>query len=193
MTILSDTQLYPGVHMRTSGDTDMPPNSAELQQVILWDIGPSKPVAPKRPDLPKGKEGDPEYDLAKVEFQEALEDYTEALKTWKRQKTEYADWHKQNGGPVEITMWSCDAHDALGRDAAAAPIVIKNGEEKKQLRYFISARTRGHSNLPNRGLPNGMRPGHGQGELERRMIEGDADMVAARRADPVFGKQEIRQ
>ena len=32
--------------------------------VVLWDIGPSKPVAPKRsPEVPKGKEGDPEHDL----------------------------------------------------------------------------------------------------------------------------------
>lgn len=191
---MSETQIYPGVFMRTVGDTDMPPNSADIQQVILWDIGPSKPVAPKRPDLPKGKEGEPEYDLAKIEFAEALEEYQEALKTWKRQKTEFADWHKQNGGPVEISMWSCDAFDALQRDAANAPVATnKAGEEVKQLRYFVSSRTRGHSHLPNRGLPPGRKPGQGQSELERRMREGDADMVNARRADPVFGQQEIRQ
>jgi hypothetical protein len=180
--------------MRTVGDTDLPPNSAEIQQVILWDIGPSKPVAPKRPNVPKGKEGDPEFDLAKVEFAEALEDYQEALKAWKKAKTEYADWHKQNGGPIELVFWSCDAADALARDAANAPAVVgDDGEETKHLRYFISARTRGYGNLPNRGLPQGKRPGHGQSELERRMREGDADLMAARRADPVFGNQETRQ
>lgn len=191
---MTETQLYPGVHMRTTGDTDLPPNSADIQQVILWDTGPVKPVAPARPEVPKGKEGDPEYDLAKIEFAEALEDYQEALKTWKKAKIEYADWQKQNGGPIEIVMWSCDAFDALARDAANAPVTRnKVGEEVKHLRYFISARTRGHSHLPNRGLPQGRRPGLGQAELERRMLEGDAELMAARRADPVFGKQETRQ
>jgi hypothetical protein len=188
---LSDTQIYPGVHMRTTGEVDLPPNSAELQQVWLWDIGPSKPVTPKRPEIPKGREGDPEYDLAKIEFAEALEDYQAELKAWKKLKADYAEWHKTNGGPVEIVFWSCDAADALARDGANAPIDVKTGE--KQLRYFISARTRGSSHLPNKGLPPGKKPGHGQAELERRMIEGDADLMAARRADPVFGKQETRQ
>lgn len=191
---MSEVQLYDGVHMRTTGNTDLPPNSADIQQVILWDVGPSKPVAPARPDVPKGKEGDPEYDLAKIEFAEALEDYQDALKVWKKQKTEYAEWHKQNDGPVEIVMWSCDAFDALARDAANAPVTRnKAGEETRQLRYFISARTRGHSGLPNRGLPQGKRPGKGQAELERRMREGDSELMAARAADPVFGRQETRQ
>jgi hypothetical protein len=180
--------------MRTSGDTDLPPNSADIQQVILWDIGPTKPVAPKRPTVPKvfkeSKEGDPDYDLAKIDFAEQLEDYQEALKAWKKAKADFADWHKQNGGPIEIPFWSCDAADALARDAAAAPI---DEDGNKQLRYFISSRTRGYSALPNRGLPAGRKPGHGQGELERRMREGDADLAAARRADPVFGTQETRQ
>lgn len=191
---MSETQLYPGVHMRTSGDTDMPPNSADIQQVILWDLGPMKPVAPKRPTVPKvfkeSKEGDPEYDLAKIDFADQLEDYQDALRAWKKAKIDFAEWHKQNGGAVEIPFWSCDASDALARDAANAPV---DDEGNKQLRYFISARTRGHANLPNRGLPSGKKPGHGQSELERRMREGDADMVAARRADPVFGNQETRQ
>lgn len=191
---MSDTQLYPGVVMRTGSDTDLPPNSAEIQRVILWDIGPAKPVAPKRPTVPKvfkeSKEGDPEYDLAKIDFAEQLEEYQDALKAWKRNKADHAEWHKANGGPVELTFWSCDAFDALDRDAKNAPV---DDEGNKQLRYFISARTRGHSHLPNRGLPQGKKPGHGQSELERRMREGDADLMAARRADPVFGNQETRQ
>jgi hypothetical protein len=211
---LSEVQLFPGVHMRTTGNTDMPPNSFDIQQVILWDIGPSKPVAPKRPVMPKvfkeKKEGDPEYDLAKIEMADQLEEYAEALKRWKQEKIDFADWHKRNDGPVEIAFWSCDAADALARDGANAPIsnikvLDEHGqvvlddqgnekeEEVKHLRYFISARTRGYGRLPNRGLPpTAPPPGKGQAELERRAREGDADLVAARAADPVFGQQEIR-
>jgi hypothetical protein len=208
---VSEVQLFPGVKMTTSGNTDLPPNSFDIQQVILWDIGPMKPVAPRRPEVPKkGKEGDPEYDLAKIEFSGALEEYDTALKRWKQEKIDYADWHKRNGGPVELSFWSCDAADALARDDANAPISMvkvlddkgqvvlddqgnEKEEEVKHLRYFISARTRGYSRLPNRGLPvTAPPPGKGQAELERRALEGDADLVAARRADPVFGQQKIR-
>jgi hypothetical protein len=186
---VSEVQLFPGVKMSTSGNTDLPPNSFDIQQVILWDIGPSKPVAPKRPVVPKvmkeSKEGDPEYDLAKIEMAELLEEYAEALKRWKQAKIEYAAWGDR--GPVELSFWSCDAADALARDAAAVA-----ESRQSELRYYVSSRTRGHGNRPNRGLPEGRKPGKGQAELERRAREGDADLVAARAADPVFGQQEIR-
>ena len=188
---MSEVQLFPGVKMTTTGNTDLPPNSFDIQQVILWDVGPSKPVAPKRPAVPKvmkdSKEGDPEYDLAKIEMAELLEEYAEALKRWKQDKIEYAAWHKRNDGAIELSFWSCDAVDALANDARA----VAEGRQI-ELRYHLSSRTRGHGNRPNRGLPEGRKPGKGQAELERRAIEGDAELVAARRADPVFGQQEIR-
>lgn len=183
---MTEVQLYAGVKMSASATTDLPPNSEELQRVWLWDCGPAKPMAPKRPAAPKGKEGDPEYDLAKVEFAEQLEDYATALKSWKQQKQDYAKWQEGNGGPIEIVMWSCDAADALARDEAAAK---KDGRER---RFYVSSRTRGHSGIPNRGLPEGVKPGHGQAENERRQREGDADLAAALKADPVFGQQELR-
>ena len=133
------------------------------------------------------KEGDPEYDLAKIEMSDALDDYAEALKRWKQEKIDFAAWHRRNDGPIELSFWSCDAADALARDAAA----VAEGRQA-ELRYYLSARTRGHGNRPNRGLPEGRKPGKGQAELERRAREGDADLVEARRADPVFGQQEIR-
>lgn len=189
---MSEAQLYPGVKMSTTGNTDLPPNSFDIQNVILWDVGPPKPVAPKRPVVPKvmkdSKEGDPEYDLAKIEMAELLEEYAEGLKRWKQDKIEFAAWHKRNDGPVEISFWSCDAHDALTNDATA----VADGRQA-EIRYYLSSRTRGHADRPNRGLPDGKKPGKGQAELERRAIEGDADLVAARRADPVFGQQEIRR
>ena len=189
---MSEIQLFDGVKMSTTGNTDLPPNSFDIQQVILWDVGPSKPIAPKRPVLPKvlkeSKEGDAEYDLAKIEIAESLEEYAEALKRWKQDKIEFAAWHKRNDGPIEISFWSCDAQDALTNDAKA----VDEGRQV-ELRYHLSSRTRGHANRKNRGLPEGKTPGKGQAEQERRAIEGDADLVAARRADPVFGQQEIRR
>jgi hypothetical protein len=167
-------------------------NAQALQQVILWDIGPEKPKYPQRLVAPKGKEGDPEFDLAVVEFKDQLEEYQAALKTYRQAKKEFEDWAKRHGGPIEIPFWSCDAQDALANDARA----VAEGRQTR-VRFYLSARTRGYSKLPNRGLPEidgkPLRPGHGQAELERRQREGDADMAAALRADPVFGNPELRQ
>lgn len=147
------------------------------QMVVLWDLGPQKPVAPKRPTAPKGKDGDPEFDLAKVEFQEELEAYQVALKAHQKAKTEYAGWLENVGGPIEQTKWSVDAADALARDPK---------------RYCISASTRGHSNLPNRGLPEGVKPGKGHLEEQRRIAAGESDLEQLKKRDPVFGEQELR-
>ena len=184
---MSEVSLFPGVKMSADGDVGLPVNSFAIQQVILWDIGPEKPKAPSRPHAPKGKEGDPEYDLAKVEFKDALEDYEQALRDFKRAKEDHARWYKQNGGPIEISFWSCDAWDALDRDRQA----VADGRQT-QLRYYISSRTRGHEGLPNRGLPENAKPGHGQAENERREREGSEDLAQMRRSDPVFGEQELR-
>jgi hypothetical protein len=146
--------------------------------VYLWDLGPKEPKAPKRPDVPQGKEGNPEYDLAVIEFKEKLEGYEQALKEFRRAKDDHAAFRKTYGGPYEIRMWSCDAADALARD---------------EHRYRISSRTRGYEKLKNRGLPEGLTPGHGHEENLRREQEGDAELLAARRRDPVFGTQEMRQ
>ncbi|SRR6266403_349871 len=145
--------------------------------VVLWDIGPPKPVAPTKPALPKGKEGDPEYDIALIEFKESLEEYGEALKAYKHAKIEYAKWQKDQGGAIELTRFSCDASDFLERDPE---------------RYFISASTRGHEHLKNRGLPAGYKPGRGHEENLRRAQEGEAEFARARASDPVFGNPELR-
>jgi len=174
--------------------------------VILWDIGPHKPTAPKRPDSPRGKPGQPEYDLSMLEFKEELEAYEAALKAYSLAKTEYANWQKRQGGAIELTMYSCDAFDALDRDARNAPLLDvldqdgnpvldeQSGEPKKapRLRYFISASTRGHERLKNHGLPDGVKPGHGQAENMRRQREGDDEFRRALAADPVFGQEMIR-
>lgn len=145
--------------------------------VVLWDIGPTKPEAPKKPALPKGKEGEPEFDLAMIDFKEALEEYADGLKAYGRAKIEYAKWQKDQGGAIELKMFSCDAHDALARDPK---------------RYHISASTRGHEKLKNHGLPDGHKPGKGQAENIRRAEEGQAEFAAARARDPIFGNPELR-
>lgn len=145
--------------------------------VVLWDIGPAKPVAPKRPDLPKGKPGEAEYDLAMIEFKEELENYETALKAYGRAKVEYAQWIEKENGAIERMFYSCDAQDALARDAK---------------RYFISSSTRGHEKLKNHGLPNGVTPGKGHAENMRRQREGEDEFMRARAADPVFGQEMHR-
>lgn len=145
--------------------------------VFLWDIGPIKPSAPNKPALPKGKEGEPEYDLAKIEFAEHLEQYQTDLKAYGAAKTDYAKWQKDQGGAIELRMFSCDAHDAL---------------ERAPDRYFISASTRGHEKLKNHGLPAGHKPGRGHEANIERARQGEAEFNAARARDPVFGNPELR-
>ncbi|MGD1017298.1 MAG: hypothetical protein ABR863_12800 [Roseiarcus sp.] len=159
----------------------------ERSMVYVWDCGPTAPSAPRRPVAPKGKEGDPEFDLAMVDFRQALVDYEADLKTYGARKEEFAHWQRQNGGPIELKMWSVDARDAFARDGKA----VDEGRQPAK-RYFISSRTRGHESLPNQGLPGNLKPGKGHLENLRREREGDADLDAARRADPIFGAMERR-
>lgn len=140
--------------------------------VMLWDIGPLKPVQPARPKVPVGKDGDPEFELAKIEFVEVLEKYQADLKAYGKAKIEHAEWQDKQGGALEIRMFSCDANDALSRDPD---------------RYFISASTYGHESLKNHGLPAGYRPGKGHADNLRRAAEGDAEFALIRARDPVFG------
>ncbi len=163
-------------------------HNEEASRVWLWDCGPTKPTPPSRPTAPKGKEGDPEFDLALVEFKETLEAYSADIKAYGRAKEEFAAWHKNFGGPYMLAFWSVDARDALENDLRA----VTEGRQAKR-RYFMSARTRGYGNLPNGGLPEGMKPGHRHAENMRREEAGDVDMEYARRKDPVFGEQELRQ
>lgn len=155
-------------------------------KVWLWDCGPEEPHLPEPPDPPSGKEGDPKYDLAKIQFKRALKTYEDALIRYEAQTKEHADWHGKNGGPIEMLFWSVNAKDALINDARA----VKEGRQAKP-RWHLSARTRGHDKLKNGGLPLGVKPGHGhQAEIERQLA-GEKEFVAAMKADPVFG-QEIR-
>lgn len=187
---MADTryEVMPGVKL-TSSDVAFAAiaNAQEISRVWMWDIGPERPVQPKRPPVPKGREGDPEFDLALIEFKEALADYEAALHTHKRLKVEYADWEKRMGGAIMLPMWSVDARDALERDGRA----VDEGRQTRR-RYYIASRTRGYHGLPNEGLPEGHKSGHGHKENMRREREGQDGLMAARAADPVFGSEVVQ-
>lgn len=180
---MAEQQLYEGI--KFSGDWV---DNTELQRVWLWDLGPETPVDPKKPIAPKGRDGEPQYELDKAEFQVALEEYKEALGAFKAAKTEYAIWKKRIGGPIEVLFDSISAKEAQERDQRA----VDEGRQTRLRWQYVSSRTRGYSNLANRGLPPEFKPGHGQADQERRIAEGESDLVAARKSDPVFGKQELR-
>lgn len=172
------TDLQISAHTKLSGGADFQAMADQsVMHVWLWDLGPAKPVAPVRPKAPTEKEGTPAYDLAMVDFREAIADYEAALKIHKLARDAYLDFERRFGGPHEIMQFSCDAQDTLVRDPK---------------RYCVSSRTRGSSSLKNRGLPIGVKPGPGQAEQERREREGESELAAIRRADPVFGTHEAR-
>lgn len=178
-------QLYAGVKLNNMSDGMAGMANRETSMVYLWDVGPPEPSPPKRPKVPKGTEGEPEYDLALSDFRRDMLDYDSAIIRYGQQKKEYAEFMKQMGGPFEVKMWSVDARDALARDQLA---VEEGGQEKK--RWFMSSRTRGYEKLPNAGLPGGMKPGKGHEENLRREREGDSDLEAVRKKDPIFGQLE---
>ena len=184
-------QIGPNTRATWSGDTafDAFAGAEATQRVWLWDIGPFKPVPPEKPELPKAKAGTPEYDWQAMEYRAAIADYEQAMVVYRAARLDYETWHTRYGGPIEHPMWSCNAQDALKWDALAV-------EEKRQpgRRWFISSRTRGYKNLPNHGLPEGMKPGRGQAENLRREAESRSDLQRVLREDPVFGaEQEFRQ
>jgi hypothetical protein len=156
-----------------------------LMQVVLWDVGPSAPVPPERPEAPRGKDGDLEFEIAKIDAREQIAEYGTEVQRYKRDRDEFEHWHTRNGGPIEIQMWSVDARDALGHDARA----VREGRQSK-LRYHLSSKTRGYGHLENGGLPPGVTPGHGhEANVQRQLADAHA-LAIARRNDPVFGDVE---
>lgn len=172
----SEFKVAPGI--RIGGDGGIL-DAREIQKVWLWDIGPEEPRPPVKPDAPKSK--DP-IALKEAEFE---------AETWAAQKRQYdadlaafVEWNRSRGGPYMEPMWSRNAQDALANDARAV-------DEKRQTRrrWYLSSRTRGYRHLPNEGLPEGMRPGRWHHEMIKRELAGEAEYIAARKADPVFGME----
>lgn len=131
----------------------------------VWDLGPTRPEAPVAPVAPleaefKGKTAVADLAVAQIQFEDALVDYKTSLRNYAASRTAYDKWRSENGGPVELEMWSFNAREALARDPA---------------RY-------------SRSLPKDAKPGRtheaNQRSAEQRLVE---DAVLARK-DPHFGE-----
>ena len=131
----------------------------KTMQVKLWDLGPSKPVPPVKPEPPKGKDGDPDYELAKIEFRDLIEEYAAALKAHKRDKDWHKAWWEENGGPIQVQAWSVDAKEML---------------ERAPERYVTS-------------LPKNLKPGPGHQRALEREQNRATEFAAGEARDPHFG------
>lgn len=129
--------------------------------VKIWDLGPTEPEAPVKPELPKGKEGSPEYDLALIDFRGDLANYETALKAYGQAKKDFAAWHKTYAGPYQIEMYSVNAREAI---------------QIEPTRYMID-------------LPKGRKPGKFHAEEQQRLKDERDSFAKMIKRDPVFGSQ----
>ena len=90
----ADIKVMEGIHLRGSGDFAALAGMRTNSEVWMWDTGPEKPVQPKRPPVPKGREGDPDFDLALIEFKRELAEYTAALEQYGADKRQYEQYKK---------------------------------------------------------------------------------------------------
>jgi len=130
--------------------------------VLVWDIGPVRVEAPKAPVEPvesKDLKG-ADFALAKIHYEDALEQYRTDLRAYGEAKNAYTAWHQNNGGPIKLKQWSTDAVHSLTVDPE---------------RYFLE-------------LPKGLKPGKAQAEADRIAEMTEAEMQEAREKDPQFGK-----
>jgi hypothetical protein len=151
-------------------------------KVYVWDCGPEEPLLPEAPEAPFGRDGDPKYDLQKIQHRRALKRYEDELLLYERDDADFRNWQRNIRGPVELMMWSVDARDALAHDAEAVA-----DKRQKKLRYYISSRTRGFERAKNLGLPNGVVPGAGHAENLERQLAGEREFVDVLKKDPQFG------
>jgi hypothetical protein len=135
-------------------------------KVDLWDLGPVRvaaPDAPKEPIEAKDLKG-ADLALAKIHYEDALEDYKLALRAYGAAKVEHTKWHRENGGPRKVELWSTDAVHALEADAQ---------------RYALE-------------LPRGVKPGSAQIASDIAAEMTDQELQDAREKDPQFGKGSQR-
>lgn len=136
-----------------------PNNNLKVQ---IWDLGPERPVMPKAPEEPKPGLKAAELALAQVEHEDALASYKQALRDYGVAKKEYERWQTQVGGPVELSMWSVDAADAMERQPGR----------------FVA------------NLPRGLKPGKAHFDNIKREEERQAELARQAERDPQFGKQQ---
>lgn len=140
-------------------------NDTNSLLVKIWDLGPDAPEIPSKPDLPKGKEGSPEYDLALIDFKAGLAKYEEALAAYGRAKKDFADWHKTYDGPYQIEMYSVNAREAI---------------QIEPDRYVTE-------------LPKGRKAGKWHHEQIARQKDARRTFAQTMARDPVFGSQGATQ
>ena len=129
-------------------------------RVLVWDLGPKAPDAPVAPKLREAKT-DTDRLMAESDFKAALAVYEAERDSFVARQREFERWHRINGGPFQIEMWSVNADEALMRDPE---------------RYALK-------------LPKHMKPGRTQAEFLRQREEDRAGLDRARRADPQFGEK----
>lgn len=128
--------------------------------VDLWDLGPVRPVPPEAPIEVDEKLKGHELALAKIQYEDGFEVYKTDLRAFGEARKHFTEWHKKNGGPLKVELWSTDAVHALTVDPE---------------RYKLE-------------LPKGMKPGTAQVESDERAARGAQELNEARENDPQFGK-----
>jgi len=156
-------------------------------EVWLWDCGPEEPMPPDEPVPPALPITDPKFHLENLRHKRAVRRFEDELVAYDRLEREYQHWQNNIRGPVELSMWSPNARDALNHDARA----VKEGRQKKR-RYYLSSRTRGSERLKNYGLPPGIEPGPGHQENLDRQLAGEKEFVDILKSDPHFGQEISR-
>lgn len=141
-----------------TNDTHLETNSLLVK---IWDLGPDAPTMPSKPELPKGKEGSAEYEMAMIDFEGELAVYKTALATYGRMKKDHAEWHHQYGGPYQIEMYSVNAREAI---------------QIEPTRYSAE-------------LPKGRKAGRWQTEEQQRLKDERQSFAKMIARDPVFGSQ----
>jgi hypothetical protein len=134
------------------------PNS----KVDIWDLGPTRPVAPSEPEAVNDKLKGAELALAQVEYDDAIDLYKRELRAYAALKRDHERWHKENGGPVKIEQWGVDARHSLD-----------NFPERYKL-----------------DLPKGVKPGKAQLDAEEMAKAEGEELALLRERDPNFGKPQ---
>lgn len=135
-------------------------NDVNSLLVKIWDLGPTPPEAPGKPELPKGKEGSAEHDLALIDFRGELANYETALKAYGQAKKDFAAWHTTYGGPYQAEMYSVNAREAIQIEPS---------------RYMVA-------------LPKGRKPGKYHADEQQRMKDERQSFAKMISRDPVFGQ-----
>ena len=130
-------------------------------KVDLWDIGPSRTVAPKEPAEPDAKLKGADLAAAQIEYEDACERYKQQLRDYAAAKRAHADWHEHNGGPLKVELWGIDARHALEIDPE---------------RFKMD-------------LPKGQKPGRAQIDADEMAVAEAEGMERTRASDPQFGRQ----